>query len=178
MNDFEKRLERQVLRQPPKAWRKEILSAARANIRPGTNEGESSLLAGWRALLARIPLAWGAVAAIWLVIAGANRLMSGQTDIAPSRDSISMRHEAMTVWNLQRAEFDTLANDHIDLLDITPSPKPEVGPSRPRSERRKDCGLGELKPATIKLQTLVLDAGCSQSTDRLRLFQARDHYPS
>ena len=178
MNDFEKQLERQVLRQPPKAWRNEILSSACAKIRASTNGGESSLLAGWHALLARIPLAWGAVAAIWLVIFGANTLVSGQTDVVASGGSMTTGQEAMTVWNLQRAEFDILANEYTDLLDITPSRKPAVGPSQPRSERRNDNGFGELSPIKITLRTLVAAIDCSRSTDRLRLFQSGGYYTS
>ena len=76
-DDFEQQLQRQSLRQPPAAWREEILAAARANIRPARSATESDWLVGWRAFLARIPLAWGAVAAVWAVIIGANLLMAG-----------------------------------------------------------------------------------------------------
>lgn len=151
-DDFEKQLQRQSLQQPPAAWREEILAAARANIRTTGPAGESDLLSGWRALLARIPLAWGAVAALWLVIIGVNSLMSGPA-IMVSASSLAPR-EAMVVWRLQRAQTSLLANGLTDFPDLSPHQETPNASPRPRSDRRRDDGLGELG-ATSKLSTIA-----------------------
>jgi hypothetical protein len=155
-DDFEKQLERQSLRQPPAAWREEILAAACASIPASAPARESELLAGWRALLARIPLAWGAVAALWLVIIGANSLMSGPAIkmVAKSSAPASARHEPMTVWNLQRAEVGLLANRLTGAPDVEPMRVSPNAPPRPRSDRRREEGFGGFETPP-QLSTLV-----------------------
>lgn len=140
-DDFEKQLQRQSLRQPPAAWREEILAVANANIRNEAPVGEPGLLAGWRTLFARFPVAWGAVAALWLVIIGANSLVSGPS-ITVSAGASAPR-VAMAAWSLQRAQVNLLANGLTDLPDIAPPRETPSAPPRPRSERRRDDGLGE-----------------------------------
>ena len=75
-DDFEKRLQREPLRSPPAAWREDILSAARSRI-PAPDAGAGAgLLAGWRLWWSRFPVAWGAVAAIWLFVAKVLKISS------------------------------------------------------------------------------------------------------
>lgn len=149
MDNFEKRLQRQPLRQPPAAWREEILASARANIPTSGHACTSELLTGWRALLARIPAAWGAVAALWLVILGVNSLLSGPaiTKIASTPGPAS--HEPMTVWNLQRAEYSLLANHQTDSPDLAPAPRQPAVPPPPRSDIRRDDGFGGFVPGQL-----------------------------
>jgi len=137
-DDFEKQLERQSLRPPPTAWREEILAAARANIRPASHSAESDLLVGWRAFLARIPLAWGAVAAVWAVIIGVNLLISGPSVTIMAGSAGSAPQDRMTLWSLQRAEMSLLADHLTDDSD----PAPRIAPPRPRSDRRREEGFG------------------------------------
>ncbi len=137
-DNFEQQLQRQPLRPPPAAWREEILTAARANVRPASPAAEPDLFVGWRALLARIPLAWGAVAAVWAVIIGVNLLMSGPSVAVMAGSAGSAPPEKMTLWSLQRAEMSLLADHLTDDSD----PAPRIAPPRPRSDRRREEGFG------------------------------------
>jgi hypothetical protein len=140
--DFEKRLQGQVLRQPPAAWREEILTAARSRIPDPNAAAGSQLPAGWRLLWSRFPVAWGAVAAMWLVIIGVNSLMSGPAVTMIVSSPAPMPPEAMTVWNLQRADFGLLANQQTDTPVLAPSPRQRMTPP-PRSDLRREEGFGE-----------------------------------
>ena len=62
MNDFEKRLHGIELRRLPAEWREEILSAC---DRPSP---ERQAERPWREWLWPSPWAWGALAAVWLVV--------------------------------------------------------------------------------------------------------------
>ena len=82
-DDFEKRLQRQPLRQVPAEWREEILSAARQASLPEhaprtTHHGSPSrsLLSTLNHQLSTLlwphPAAWAGLAAVWVVILGIN----------------------------------------------------------------------------------------------------------
>ena len=82
-DDFEKRLERQPLRQVPGEWREEILSTARQASLPEHAPratyhapAPASLLSTIHHQLSTLlwphPLAWAGLAAVWLVILGIN----------------------------------------------------------------------------------------------------------
>ena len=148
-DDFEKRLQCQPLQTPPAAWREEILTAARANLRKPESVEEAGLLTGWRALLARIPVAWGAVAALWLVIIGANSLMSGPASTMVASSPGPASHEPMTVWNLQRAEYSLLVNHQTDAPELSPAPRRPAVPPPPRSDIRRDGGFGSFVPGHL-----------------------------
>jgi hypothetical protein len=62
MNDFERLLRSQPFREVPPEWRREIVHRAR--------EPDGTRAAGWREWLWPSPLAWGAMAAVWLVFLG------------------------------------------------------------------------------------------------------------
>jgi hypothetical protein len=139
-DDFEKQLERLPLPSPPAAWREDILATARANIRPSGAADKICLLTSWRAVLARIPLAWGAVAAIWLMIIGVNSWLSGPSVASPSGGFAAAPANSPTVWNLQRTEMSLLA-DHLNVTLEPPQRRPERAPA-PRSDRRREDGFG------------------------------------
>ena len=63
MTDFERKLQRQPIRELPSSWRREILPAAEATPAGST----------WRDWFWPAPEAWDALAAIWLILA----LMTG-----------------------------------------------------------------------------------------------------
>jgi hypothetical protein len=73
-DDFEQTLKRQPLRPLPAAWRTEVLAAARAAADPtpsaaaARRRSESPLAARLRSWLWPHPVAWGGVAAAWLLI--------------------------------------------------------------------------------------------------------------
>jgi hypothetical protein len=65
-DDFEKQLQEQPMRQVPGYWRGQILQAARkSEIRNPKPEGQKSWL---HQLLWPCPQAWGALAAVWVVV--------------------------------------------------------------------------------------------------------------
>jgi hypothetical protein len=143
-DDFEEQLQRQMLRPPPTAWREDILTTARVNIRPPAAADKSSLLTGWRALVARFPVAWGAVAAIWLMIIGVNSWLSSPSVSSTSGDFAAASGNSPTIWSLQRTEMSLLA-DH---LNVDPEPvhhRPERAPA-PRSDSRREDGFGGFEP--------------------------------
>lgn len=75
---FEKRLQRQPLREAPSAWRQEILSAARkaAPLRHAPSVTGNGLLATLNAQLSALlwphPRAWAGLAAVWALICALN----------------------------------------------------------------------------------------------------------
>src|SRR4051812_6568694 len=65
-DDFEKQLQEQPMRQVPGHWRGQILQMARkSEIRNPKPEGQNSWL---HQLLWPCPQAWGALAAVWVVV--------------------------------------------------------------------------------------------------------------
>jgi hypothetical protein len=150
-DDFEKQLQSQSLRQPPAEWREEILAAARANIRPDPQPRETGLLVGWRALLARFPIAWGAVAAIWLAIIGVNSWMSGPSTTSPTGGLAAAPVNSPSIWSLQRAEISLLA-DHLSPVSEPRQRRQEPAPA-PRSDRRREDGFGvfECEDALVRV---------------------------
>ena len=142
--DFERKLQQQPVRQIPAGWRAEILSAAKHGARKTDAVNSPELLAGWRLLLARFPVAWGTVAAIWLVMVGVNMLMSGPATAGIAASSAPAQADAMTVWNLQRPDSKLLASLLAESPGNPPAPVSPVALPRPRSDRRQDEGLGEI----------------------------------
>jgi len=71
-DDFEKRVQRPVLRQIPPEWRQEILQAARAADRPAPDMPKPSLLSTLNSQLSTFlwphPRMWAGLAATWVVI--------------------------------------------------------------------------------------------------------------
>jgi hypothetical protein len=70
-DQFEKRLQRQPLREIPSAWRKEILSAAERAAASRHSSPVTRSSPWWRELFWPCPEAWAGLAAAWLVILGA-----------------------------------------------------------------------------------------------------------
>ena len=85
-NDFEKRLQRQAFQKIPAGWRAEILRAAAEPPRVSENRASGSplglLSTLWRELVWRSRLAWGAVAAAWVVIVAVNLHDTSSTELA------------------------------------------------------------------------------------------------
>ena len=132
MNEFERKLQRQQLRQVPAPWREIILSeAAAASAREGGSPAEmpdsvtscERLVPGrlgrstprwsWAEWLWPAPQAWGALAAVWLLLAGLVAFAPGdpprQVVAAPRDDAV--RAGSLLAWHdAQRvaAELDPL----------------------------------------------------------------------
>jgi hypothetical protein len=139
-DDFEKRLQRQPLRQVPGEWREEILSAARQAVHPHhaprtTHHASVSLLSTLRYQLSTLlwphPVAWAGLAAVWLVILGLNhttrdampRLAKGSLPAAPQ--------VFMAFQEQERVLAELMGPRETPVAE-----RPKVVRPQPRSERR------------------------------------------
>ena len=147
MKDFERKLEQQPMREIPTGWRREILAAAERNQRaasvPAVSEDQAALMAGWRLLLGRLPLAWSALAALWLVLLGANLMLPGTGDGVVTQLSSPTRLANLAALELLTSESDVTGDASASIPESAPSPKPTAAPQRPRSEMRHGYDIGE-----------------------------------
>lgn len=84
MDEFEKLLQRQPLRDVPTEWKTEILIAQRTAGR-GKNAAPTNGVAWWREWLWPSPVAWAGLACVWLIIFALNfaaRPTTGERDMA------------------------------------------------------------------------------------------------
>ena len=79
MNDFERKLRATPLQPPPAEWRGEIFATIPAN---------PSAVASWREWLWPPPIAWAALAAVWLILFTIE-LSTGGMPARPARGSAS-----------------------------------------------------------------------------------------
>ncbi len=147
---FENRLRRQPLRPIPPAWRGEILAAATARQSAiATRRGDDdaiALVAGWRLLFARIPLAWAALAALWLGMIGVNLTMPGPMVSVAMEAPASARFSTLASLDSPLAEFDADRDLTVPALKALPAAPPPDVPLRPRSERRRAADFGATYP--------------------------------
>ena len=146
---FENRLRRQPLRTIPPAWREEILTAAAAR-QPATtarrgDEDAAALLAGWRLLFARIPLAWATLAALWVGMIGVNLTMPGPMVSVAMEAPASARWAALASLDFPAAEFDADRDSLAPAPKASPATKPSDVPLRPSSERRRGMDFDETR---------------------------------
>ncbi len=99
-DEFEKRLKKQTFRAIPSEWRKEILKAVTI--------GESTEIGGlrtkpsfWRQWLWPSPIAWGGVAAAWIVIIALN-MATPRPDGLSNIDLATFQKEALRFLVAQR----------------------------------------------------------------------------
>jgi hypothetical protein len=131
---FEQRLQRVTPRQAPPEWRNEILSAARAAAASRTAEINESHSA-WTALRGLFwphPVAWGGLAAAWIVIFALNFAARepGQVQIARQAPPPSPQMRQL----LQEQE--QLLAELISPAEPVRAIRPKSSATQPRSERR------------------------------------------
>ena len=146
-DEFEQRLQSQPAPVLPPEWRERILAAAQqAALSPRRDELRESLLsnssvgelglaelvppsaaASWRLWFAKFPVAWSALAALWIGLVGVNWLLSTRSSRPNSQASIATRALPMAAWNLHSVELLLESPDG--------SAEPAPSPTRPRSER-------------------------------------------
>ncbi len=140
-DDFERRLQRQPLRQVPAAWREGILAAARqaSDSQPApraTHHGALSLLSALRDQLAILlwphPAAWAGLAAIWLVIGGLNRTTRDASPRVARRAAPLPPQVFMAFQEQQR-----LLTELIGARETPVAEPPKPALPRPRSEGRQ-----------------------------------------
>jgi hypothetical protein len=145
---FENRLRRQPLRPIPPAWREEILTTA-AVRQPATTarrgkEDATALVAGWRLLFARMPLAWAALAALWVGIVGVNLTMPGPLVSVAMEAPASAHYAALASLDSPAADFDADRAPSLPTRKASPAVRPSDVPLPPRSERRHGVDVGEM----------------------------------
>lgn len=87
-SDFEKQLQRQPLREPPRNWRAEILAAA--DSRPSAFRSRGEGISTWPSLRA-----WAALAAVWVVIFLLHLTAPDEPRLAGNSPGMTMRSFAM-----------------------------------------------------------------------------------
>ena len=158
-DEFEKRLQRQSLRQVPGEWRQEILSAARqaslAQHAPRTTHHapySPSLLSTLNHQLSTLlwphPAAWAGLAAIWLVILGVHLTTRDATPLVAKRASPVSPQVFMAFQEQERLLAELLVPRDAPVAD---RPK-QTSPPRPRSERRREMLLTQNGLATTELR--------------------------
>jgi hypothetical protein len=124
MNEFEKQLANQPLKSVPTEWRAQILNEAKAHEPRDSRAPEGRTPSWLRELFWPCPQAWGALAAVWIVIAVFKSLTPGA---APANAYPIAKSHVPSVPE-QRRE---LAN----LLGIRPDKSNRTPADRPRSAR-------------------------------------------
>ena len=141
LDGFEKRLQRQPVRQAPAEWREEVLLAARQAAPPhhatrNTQHGTPSLLSTVRYQLSTLlwphPTAWAGLAAVWLVIAGLNHTTHDASSLVAKRLPPSPQ-----VF-LAFQEQERLLAEILGPCEAPVAERPKPAVPRPRSERRRE----------------------------------------
>ena len=131
MDDFEKRIQRQPLRQIPNEWRAEILAAAKPVARLAPH---ASFLSTLNHQLSTIlwphPKAWAGLAAVWIAIFALNLSTRGDSQIV-ARKSAPSSPEVVAELRQQKLLFAQL----IGSGDAREAEPPRLFLPRPRSER-------------------------------------------
>jgi hypothetical protein len=146
--DFEKRLQRQPVRQIPGEWRENILSAARQASLAGhapraTHHAipSASLLSTIHHRLSTIlwphPTAWAGLAAAWVVILGMN-LTTRDVSQAVAKHAAPVSPQVFIAFQEQERLLSELIGPREK--PVAEPPKPRL--PRPRSEGRKEMMLG------------------------------------
>ena len=147
-DDFEKRLQRQPIREIPTEWRVEILSEAKAAAhaverevvpqrqRDSSDSRAALPAANWVEWLWPCPQAWAALAAAWLVIIALQLQTPERPKLEASAGAITRIHKTVAFASLRR--------EAVELLDLFASEPPVSRPTkpRPRTEGRPRTAVG------------------------------------
>ena len=168
-DDFEQRLQRRPLRPVPAEWRKEILAAAEANRRPATTQPVSedpvAMLAGWRLLFARLPIAWASLAVLWITLIGVNLMLPGPLVRAAAHNLPSGRMGLLAALDFKRAQLELLGDKFSLATEAPPASESPAVPPRPRSERHRHSDFGEIYPDRL-FNTIAKSNGGNHDTSR------------
>jgi hypothetical protein len=168
-DDFEKRLQREPLRQIPGEWREQILSAARqASLpqqAPRTTQHATrspSLLSTIHlqlsALLWPHPTAWAGLVAVWLVILGINLTTQNTSTVVAKRASPASPQVFMAFQEQERLLTELLGPGDTPVAERS---KPRL--PRPRSDKRKETLMAHSGQATTELrEALGVRGACSR----------------
>lgn len=133
-DQFEKRLQRQSLREIPSTWREEILAAAE---RPAVSRQSSSAThnsSWWRELFWPCPQAWAGLAAAWVLILGAG---FATREAAPMNLSRQMTPSSPQVRELLKQQGQLFA-ELVGPIEKPTADRPKPAAPQPRSQRREE----------------------------------------
>lgn len=110
-DDFEKQLQQQPLRPVPEHWRNQILQAAR-KVESAEPRSEGPANKSWLyQLLWPCPQAWGALAAVWVVVLFLNYAGAEKSEVSVAKATES-REVMMALKQQQRFQAELMsAND-------------------------------------------------------------------
>lgn len=135
-DQFERLLKSQPLRQVPAKWRNEILSAARHTkvVRRSQPVAEHSFLSALNRRLTSLlwphPVAWGGLAAIWIVIFALN--FSNRERVPAMAEKVSPPSPAVVAELRQQRR---LYVELMDVKDLSDADRQKMFIPGPRSER-------------------------------------------
>jgi hypothetical protein len=137
-DDFEKRLQRQVPRQIPAAWREKILTNAQStstspNAPSTTHHGLRSLIHQFTTLLRPQRVAWCGIVAAWLLIFSLNHSVKSEPTLAAASQPRPSA-EALQALKQQRLLFAELSDKKV----LSELERTKASPSGPRSQRREE----------------------------------------
>lgn len=131
MNEFEQKLQRQPLRQVPDEWREEILAAA-GNAQAAPVPCRSFPATFWERLSALLwpnQLAWGGLAAVWVVILALHFSMQEEMPVVAQKESRPVAEIIVDWRNNQRLLAELIGSHKSDVAD-----RPKMIAPQPRSQ--------------------------------------------
>ena len=139
---FEQRLRCQPLRQVPTEWRADILAAAKASCHEAPKQiavaGQSILIEWWRLWFARLPVAWSALAAIWIALIGVNLMFPAPFVSVSAQVSPSARVESLAAMDFSTLDGETTPLPITPPTKTVPDTKTPANLPRPHSEKHRD----------------------------------------
>jgi hypothetical protein len=127
--EFEKQLQRQPMREPPRQWRSQILGAA-------SRTGHSTLVARLSTWLWPHPQAWAGLAAAWVLIFLLH--FTAPDEPRAARNSSPMTFQSLAMMQKQTLKMAQLLGS----LGSGDQPAATTAPPKPRSERPRKQLIG------------------------------------
>jgi hypothetical protein len=132
-DDFEKKLQRQPLRQIPANWREPILQAAVQQKASAAAQPFliRAVLIMWRELIQPCRYAWSAMAALWLAF----WMINSHMEFAPPPTRMAKSSPAASEQIRSFAEQQRVLVELTGPIDLSPAERPRRSDPKPRSER-------------------------------------------
>ena len=134
------------VRQPSAALTAALEKRQRAAAVQNAGAPSEGLLAGWRLLFARLPLAWASLAALWIALIGVNLMLPSPMVRMAEPGAPSAEMELLASWDFQPAGVEPSDDLGTPASRALPATKQQEVPIRPRSERRRGVDVGETQP--------------------------------
>jgi hypothetical protein len=160
-DDFEKKLQRQPLRQIPGYWREAILRTAQEQ---GSSSAQRSqpvliraLLITWRELIQPCRYAWSGMAALWLIFWMVNSRMQPADNPRRMEPSTRVASERIRFLEEQRRVLVELTGP----IDLSPAEPSRRAPPKPHSERGPSGHYHRVGMARCAVRATFSGAICS-----------------